>query len=266
MLVQFKKSFLILSALALSLFISSSLLAHNFWTTATPAKPGEKPTIVVGYSDHFSAPEPIEAARIHLIQAPEFIAPDGHKIKLDKGDQNYLYLSTEPVSKGTYLVIGEYNPTYWTTTIENGSEMKPKDEVKGTFVRSYRSTMFAKGIYNVDNAADTALITKPLGTKIELIPQSNPATLKVGEKLKVQLLYDGKPLANEPVYGVVEGYAEDLHNAKAFMNPTDNNGYAEFEPWKAGLWQLEVRYGAPPEFPDKCDIDYWNAKLNFIIK
>jgi uncharacterized GH25 family protein len=264
--VRLKKLLLFLCVLAFGALMANSLLAHNLWTTAEPAKPGEKPVIVVGYSDHFSVPEPIPEARIHLLQAPEFIAPDGHKIKLDKGDQNYLYVSTEPVQKGTYLVTVEYNPTYWTTTIENGSEMKPKDEVTGTFVRSYRSTMFAKGIYNVDGAADTELITKPLGTKIELVPLSNPANLKVGEKFRAQLLYDGKPLADEPVYGVVQDYAEDLHNAKAFMNPTDSKGYVDFEPWKSGLWQLEVRYETPPEDPAKCDREFWNAKLNFLVK
>jgi uncharacterized GH25 family protein len=260
-----KKSILTLTLAIFVAFWAGTALAHTFWTTAKPAKAGEKPIIVNGYSDFFPKAEPIEEKRLAFILPPDFIAPDGHKIPLTPGSDNYLYVSSEPVQKGTYLVTGEYIPTFWTQTKEGGWEIKPKDEVKGTITESYRTAIFAKGIYNVDGSTDTELITKPIGQIIELVPQSNPATLKVGEKLRLQLLYDGKPLANEKVEGRVEGYGEDLHNIKAFQNTTDKNGYVDFVPWKKGAWNLEVRYGIKPADTTKHDIDYWNAKLNFIV-
>jgi uncharacterized GH25 family protein len=265
MLSIFKKSFFFLSLALVLIFFAGTAFAHTFWTTAEPAKAGEKPIIVNGYSDFFPKAEPIEEKRLAFILPPEFIAPDGHKIKLDKGSANYLYVSEEPVKKGTYLVTGEYIPTFWTQTKESGWEIKPKNEVKGQITESYRTAIYAKGVYNVDGAADTELITKPIGQKIELVPQSNPATLKVGEKFRLQLLYDGKPLANEPVYGLVEGYGGDLHNIKAFQNTTDKNGFVDFIPWKTGAWQLEVRYGIVPADTTTHDIDYWNAKFNFLV-
>ncbi|MDR2349824.1 MAG: DUF4198 domain-containing protein [Deltaproteobacteria bacterium] len=261
-----KKTTLTIAVAVMAAFWATSAFAHTFWTTAEPAKPGEKPIIINGYSDFFPKAEPIEEKRLAFILPPEFIAPDGHKIPLEPGSANYLYVSSEPVKKGTYLVTGEYIPTFWTQTKEDGWAIKPKNEVTGTIVDSYRTAIYAKGIYNVDGAADTELITKPVGQKIELIPQSNPATLKVGEKFRMQLLYDGKPLANEPVYGLVEGYGGDLHNIKAFQNTTDKNGFVDFIPWKTGAWQMEVRYGIVPADTSKHNIDYWNAKLNFLVK
>ena len=40
---------------------------------------------------------------------------------------------------------------------------------------------------------------QPLGLKIEFVPQSNPASLKPGDELPVQVLYNGTPLADVQV-------------------------------------------------------------------
>lgn len=41
--------------------------------------------------------------------------------------------------------------------------------------------MYAKYIFNVDGADSTNVITKPVGQKLEIVPQVNPATVKPEE-------------------------------------------------------------------------------------
>jgi uncharacterized GH25 family protein len=258
---------LLVTIFIFSIAMGGVALSHTFWVLAEDVKPGEKPTIVNGYSDHFPKAETIEEKRLSFILPPSLIAPDGKKIALTLSEKdNYIYQASEPAQKGTYLVLGEYAPTIWTLSKEGGWEIKPKNEVKGEILESSSTANFAKFVYNVGGAADTDLITKPVGQKIELIPQSNPGALKVGEKFRLQLLFNGKPLANQPVYGVADGYGGDLHNIKGFMNTTDRNGYVDFVPWKSGFWNLEVNYGVPTKDDKTHDVDYWNAKFTLLVK
>ena len=53
---------------------------------------------------------------------------------------------------------------------------------------------------------------RPLGYPIEFIPLSNPYEVSIGEQLSVQLLYDGKPLANQLVYADVRASASGHHH------------------------------------------------------
>jgi uncharacterized GH25 family protein len=248
-----------------SAVMAVNAFAHTYWVTAQPASPGEKAVIVNGYGEDFPVPETISEKRLPFLPPPELIGSDGKKIPLTSGKENYLFETTEPVKKGTYMVVGEYTPVIWTKTKENGWEIKPKNQVSGAIIESYQTAYFTTGVYNVGGAADTELVTKPLGRKIELVPQTNPATLKVGDKLRLQLLFDGKPLANVPVTARAEGYGTGLHNIKAYQNTTDKAGYVDFIPWKAGAWQLDVHYETVPADTSERDIDYWNTTLTFIV-
>ncbi|MCU1260126.1 MAG: ABC-type Co2+ transport system, periplasmic component [Bryobacterales bacterium] len=45
------------------------------------------------------------------------------------------------------------------------------------------------------NGASSSFATQPVGMKIEIVPQVDPSTLKAGESLMVQVLFEGKPAA-----------------------------------------------------------------------
>jgi hypothetical protein len=58
----------------------------------------------------------------------------------------------------------------------------------------------------------------PLGYPIEFVPQRNPYELHTGEILPLQLLKDGKPLANQLIFaGFSEGSHGHQHDAQAGM-------------------------------------------------
>lgn len=238
--------------------------AHTLWVTAKPAKPEDTITVIRGYSDHFPILKPIAEKRLVFLPAPKLIAPDGKMVQLKAGGTDSEFVAETPAVTGTYLVTGEYLPTYWTQSEEGGWTMQPKNEVKGKIIQSYRHAAFAKGVYNVGGALDTELITRPLGTLIELVPLANPSAAKVGDTIRFQAFYQGKPLPEATVTAMVEGYG-DGHEIKAFMSTTDAKGIVEFIPWKAGFWQVEVHHSVAPGDASKGNSDNWNAMVSFSI-
>lgn len=240
--------------------------AHTVWVMAEKATQGEDGVFILGYGHDFPLPEPIAPERANIFKTPEIIAPNGDRMTLKPTEESYLFATGAPLARGTYLVLGEYQPTIWTTTRSEGAKVMPKNEAKGSVVSSYRFSTYAKGIVNVGNATATEQMTKPVGTILEIVPQANPAAVKVGDKMRVQVLFEGKPLSGTWVYGLTEGYALGLHDAKAFANRTDRNGFIEFVPWKSGMWQLEVNHRVDLEDQTTHDYDEISAKLSFEIK
>lgn len=255
-----------LSAFAAFCILAASAKAHTAWVMAEKAEQGEDGIVILGYGHEFPIPEPIAPERAKIFRTPELIAPDGTRTTLKASDESHRFTTGVPLVEGTYLVLGEYQPTFWTMTRSEGSQMVPKNEAKGSVVSSYRFSTYAKSIVNVGNAAATELIQKPVGTVLEIVPLANPAAVKVGDRMKVQVLFEGKPLAGTWVYGLTEEFAPGLHDAKAFANKTDKSGCVEFVAWKTGMWQLEVNHRIDLEDKTTHDYDEMSAKLSFEIK
>lgn len=254
-------------ALAAFCLFATSVQAHTLWITAEDVKPGEDGVVILGYCDDFPNSEPIPPERRGIFKDPEMFAPGGQPVELKPmADSNYKYTTVKPLDQGTYLLLCQYQPTYWTQTETEGYKMVPKDKANGPLVTSYRYGSFAKGIVNVGAAADAADIVKPVGTLLEIVPQVNPGAIRVGEKMRVQILYEGKPLAGAIVTGRTGEYGEGLHDIKAFSNKTDKDGYVDFVPWKTGLWQLEIDKIVDTPESTTQDYNHWRAHLCFEIR
>ena len=107
-----------------------------------------------------------------------------------------------------------------------------------------------------------------LGYPVEFVPQANPYSLKTGDELTVQLLKNGKPLANELVYASHAGYhghAEDGAHLEAVKTRTDKNGLVTIKLSKAGHWYLRTIHMVKS---NEAGVDYesnW-ATITFEIK
>jgi uncharacterized GH25 family protein len=236
--------------------------AHEIWATAENPAAGQPLVAVLGYGHHFPEGEAIAEERLPIFFPLEVVNSKGEKLPLKPGDANYKAVTESPVENGTYLILTGYKPTYWSYTPE-GSVMKPKNEAQGA-TGCERYSRSAKGVINIGGAAD-GFVTKPVGTKLELVPQVNPGQVKVGGELPVLVLYDNQPLKGAEVKGTTEGnkYAEEGN--RDFYAKTDNEGKFIFQPIKAGLWTLAVEVRS--EYPDKavCDDEAGDATLTFSI-
>jgi len=125
-----------------------------------------------------------------------------------------------------------------------------------------------------------------LGYPIEFIPQENPYDIHAGHSLKVQLLYKGKPLANQLVIIGTEKSEEnttiehshdggDPHTHKSGETPdhdhnsglqlrTDDAGILEFEITNAGVWHMITIYMVQSEEEGLTHESNW-ATLTFAV-
>lgn len=103
---------------------------------------------------------------------------------------------------------------------------------------------------------------QPMDYPIEFIPLENPYELSVGDSLPFQLLFQGRPLANQVVHF---SFRNDGENTTEGSTRTDQNGKLVIELTESGKWYIATIHMA--ESPEE-GLDYesnW-ATLTFEVK
>ena len=257
-----RKFFSVLAAVAfVAVSFGVSAEAHEFWVNAE-YKDGLLKA-VLGYGHEFPDPEPIPEDRVHLFEVPQsLVTPEGLVALKQTGDDKYRYEAKADLKKGDYLVLGNYKPTFWAKGPEGwkqADKAKYKELTKTDATYAEEAAMFAKLVLNVDGADSTNVITKPVGQRLEMVPQVNPATVKPGGRFPVQVLLDGKPAKTAEVKAVYAGFnggakdGDPANEYKCFWGRTNLNGIIEIIPVKAGYWNAFVQLTVP--YPDKAVAD-----------
>lgn len=113
--------------------------------------------------------------------------------------------------------------------IESGIDVK----------EAFFSTQHSKTLFHFHEK-----LAKPLGMKLEVVPQKNPLTLQVGDVFPVQVLFDGAPLPKGKI---------DRGRRSAPLE-TDARGMAQIPIVERGWQKVLVIHDLPT--PEKPDIDY----------
>ena len=240
-------------------FLGVAAEAHEFWVNADYKDGLLKADL--GYGHEFPNPEVIPDDRTHLFEPLKLATPEGMTEMAQTGD-NFHYEVKADLKKGDYLVLGNYKPSFWAKGPEGwkqGDKAKYKELTKADATYAEEAVMFAKLVLNVDGADGKDFIAKPVGQRLEMVPQVNPATVKPGERFPVQVLLDGKPAKTAEVKAVYAGFAgmtkegDPANEYKAFWGRTDLNGIVNIIPVKAGYWNAFVQLTVP--YPDKAVAD-----------
>lgn len=103
---------------------------------------------------------------------------------------------------------------------------------------------------------------RPLNYPVEIIPQQNPYSLKVGQTIPVLCLLEGRPLANQ---FVIAGWESSSGKLNSISARTDANGIARFKLTGSGKWFVKMIHMVPSS---EAGLNYeskW-ATLTFEIK
>jgi uncharacterized GH25 family protein len=226
--------FMLAAMAAVIIFVfSGKVQAHSLWleTASSNLPAGQPETIIVGFNEGFEVVDILENS-VPEIAAPIIIGKQGEiKTKLS-GGKNYDFVTEAPLPAGSYVGFSDYKPFL----MGHGEGSKNK------------YFMTSKAVFNVGGAKDTDIVTKPQAkSALEIVPLSNPADLKAGGSMKVQVLFEGKPIQRATVLGDFRGFnpAGSWGLAKAFYCNTDKEGQVDFLPVKSGLWVLKVRHAVP---------------------
>jgi nickel transport protein len=104
---------------------------------------------------------------------------------------------------------------------------------------------------------------KVLGHELEIVPLSDPLTVKPGQKLHLRVLFSGQPLAGEIERG--DGLTV-VPEADIPRFTTDSDGVAEVPVVKSGPMQLVIDHSVSPSAtPALAKVDMFNATLWYML-
>lgn len=111
----------------------------------------------------------------------------------------------------------------------------------------------------VQKNTDQSLATRPIGFKLEIVPERNPYALDASRILPVHVLYKGRRLAN----ATVKLTSLDFDARALATAVTDKAGRASFRVPPVGEWLLNVIWSEPLTGDPKADFDTTFSSLTF---
>lgn len=237
-------------ATTLALVLSTSAVAHSVWAGMR----GGEMQICYGEGplDDFYNP-----AWLKEVKGYDSSLKDA-SVKVDKQGKIVFLKPDENVQ-----VISIYSDNgFWSNTKKGPWINKAKDENKEATKGKHHSKMSVNYISQdiVFGKAKPVKIEKPkaLGLEMEIIPQTDPRFLKQGDSLKVQLIYQNKPMADTKImYDVVGNLGKSV--------TTDKEGFAELKVQNDGFNMIGIETTFDRADKTKADTDGYFSALTFTL-
>jgi uncharacterized GH25 family protein len=269
--------FLRSAVIGLALFATTTAaLAHDFWLQPTrwrvdPAAALDV-TLLVGHGPYRQR-SPIAASRIARFEA---IAADGRRFDLRarmhlaaaNGDATLGF-----ARPGTYLLALETDnraeshlPAIRFNDYLKVEGLTPALELRARTGRTDADgaenySRHAKAIVRVGPAdpRGQAIVTRPLGLTLEIVPERSPFATPAGTGFPVRVLYRGRPLA-----GALVKFTDLAHDAEPIeMHRSDAHGRAVFAMPRRGSWLINVIWTRPQPRTRLTDFDTDFSSLSF---
>jgi uncharacterized GH25 family protein len=190
------------------------------------------------------------------------VLPDGREITLPY--QRIMPTSASVVApileEGTYILGAvSTQPAFWSTTRSGhapGRKAELPDAISTTqYVKSVKTFL------NIGPPSDGW--NRPLGHEIEIVPLSNPASLKSGDSLTLRVLLQDQAAANADVHAVYEGFESEDHEAPV-STTTDAQGQARVSIDRPGVWLVYAR--VEREAAADSGLDWYNYRAYLLMK
>jgi len=260
------------AALLLPLALTAAVAAHDLWLLSSSfiIKPGQIVRVAANSGDSFpkstAAVTPDRVARCALVTAAETIPLDKLQVQGDS-----LVITAQPKRPGNAIVELVLRPRLITLPADKFTEYlaeeglteviearraagADKQEGRERYAKS------AKALLQV-GAKDDVTYARLLGHRLEIVPDRNPYTLKVGSRLKVQVIYEGLPLAKAQV----ESGSTAMSGNKV-KTRTNESGLATIELSTPGLWYIHALQMVPLRNDPEADWESSWATLTFEMK
>lgn len=135
-------------------------------------------------------------------------------------------------------------------------------EMRGTSTQPGREiySRRAKALVQVGapTAADLAVLTRPVGLSLEIVPEGNPYLAR-SKPLPVRVFFEGKPLPG----ALVKLTNLDSDGRPVETRLTNGQGRVAFQIPKSGVWLLNVLWTKPITGNPKADFETTFSSLTF---
>jgi uncharacterized GH25 family protein len=231
-------------ALALAVGLSGTAHSHEF--VAKPAEltvPAGAELQVAGLSTHvFLTSQELEAPKD--VKVGYYVDGKRTDIALKPNDKTLTYDGTLTApSSATFIVTGARLPQIWATTPEGLKQVTRKATGASN---PYKIEKFSKALVNVtpgDNGFSAVI-----GDTLEIVPVTNPATVKPGDEMIVRVLFKGQPLPTN-VYATYDRFSKE-ENTYAYFTEDHKDGTAKEKITQPGVWMVRVQHTAPERTED----------------
>jgi len=228
--------------------------AHYPWITVQVSK-GEAETFRIHFGHSFPEDGMLRADRLDGVRV---VHSDGNVDALELEEREYHPLPG--TAEGAGMIVAEQKPAYWSRTHEGGRRAS-REQYPDAFSCS-QSANSMKAV--VGEGAGVAWQHRQ-GHALELVPLVDPAGLRAGDPLAVQVLLHGEPWEGT-VRGTYAGYPRDGEDDYALTVRTDADGVARMVPAVADYWLVQAH--ASEDYPDPavCDRRSYYATLTFTVR
>lgn len=169
--------------MAVWLIAPSQSLAHEFWIEGK----GQELVLVFG---HGSNRAEFDARNFKAVRA---LDANGKEVQvaIEKKEKAVAIRLSGPSA----VVLAEVDNGYWCKTIYGWKHLGKSKASR--VIEALRSLNYAKVLLSGGDA-----VLKPLeGAALDIVPTSDPSKMKAGENLRIQVLFQGKPLSGVEVAG-----------------------------------------------------------------
>jgi uncharacterized GH25 family protein len=244
---------------------------HDLWLIPPEAAAAKKP-VRVQASVGMDFPVSVFAADTERYPAKFVVGPEGAKLPLASAGKKDLLALLEftPEKSGIHAVAVETRPKIIELEADRFNEYLVTDGLPHIFrlrakektldqpaVERYRKS--PKALVRVGDGNDGPW-DKVLGLPLEIIPQHNPFLLKVGETLKVRVLFQGKALEG----GYLGWQRPGDGDTPIGVVRTDARGEALVPISQLGLMTLRLTHMTRPKAADHEWESFWTT-LTFRI-
>src|SRR5690349_10813235 len=196
-----RKSLSLLILLAVSLIVE----AHEFWLETAKYRYAIGESAVVSFKvgeNFFGDPWQVKKDRLEKVDLHSIKTVKDLKQTVKEGDKENL---TVPLpTEGTYMLAMQTNNTFSELKAEEFNAYLKEDGLDDVYNKRKKSNTletpgkelyarYSKVLLQAGKRTDDTY-KKNAGLPIEIIPQQNPYTRKVGDPVKFLILFNGKPL------------------------------------------------------------------------
>lgn len=231
----------------------STALAHYPWIAADRGAGDERPGFLVYFGHTFPVDRLLDAKAVAAVR---WVAPAGEVQVLDVEGQGPHPLPDHAV-RG--LLVAEQAPAFWSRTSEGGRRAS-REQYPDAFSCS-ESANAMKAVVGEDSGEAWRYRH---GHPLELVPLQDPASLRAGDPLAVQVLLHGEPWQGE-VKATFAGYAAQGGTNYALTVATDAEGVARIVPATIGHWLLRAYASEDHPDPEVCDRRNYYSTLTFVL-
>lgn len=161
---------------------------------------------------------------------------------------------------GAYLVVAQRKSGFYTKTTAGGRRQSKKG--LQNVIKCSKSHMCMKSIATVGEGKGR--VDARVGHPLEIIPLANPADLKAGDYLPVQVLLHGQP-CQDKIFATYMGFSTEK-GVFAYTAKTDRMGMGRIRILQPGVWLVKAEHQEPYADQSECDVESYIATLTLEVK